>query len=61
MWWASYLPDSLFQHGLSRLNQMVNELNAIYNELTGAISDCSIVTKPEVECVSGNCAAVTID
>ncbi|WP_436517958.1 hypothetical protein [Ekhidna sp. To15] len=49
---------------LIRLNQLVNEynmLNAIHNDLVGAISDCSIIAKPEVECASGNCQVVEND
>ncbi|MEP1035614.1 hypothetical protein [Ekhidna sp.] len=46
---------------LQKFNELVaqyNNLNAQYNEETGVYSDCSIVTKTEVECVSGNCQEV---
>ncbi|WP_370090291.1 hypothetical protein [Ekhidna sp.] len=42
----------------TKLDELVadyNELNKQYNEATKAGSDCSVVTAPAVECVSGNC------
>ncbi len=38
-----------------------NSLNAQYNLETGAISDCSIIVEPDVECVSGECQPVADD
>lgn len=49
---------------LTKFNELVdqyNSLNEQYNVETGAISDCSIVTKPEVDCISGDCQEVQID
>ena len=46
------------QEKLDGLIEQYNELNAEYNTETNAGSDCSVVTAPEFDCVSGTCQAV---
>ena len=43
---------------LYALVSQYNSLNEQYNQESGIGSDCALVGKPEVECLSGNCQAV---
>lgn len=43
------------EEALNVLIGQYNEANRRHNELTGAISDCSITNPPTLVCVSGNC------
>ena len=50
--------SSTDQEKLDALIEQYNELNAEYNTETNAGSDCSVVTAPEMDCISGPCQAV---
>ena len=47
------------QENLDELVEQYNELNTQYNEATEAGSDCAFVTPPPMDCISGECQAVT--
>ena len=58
---ATYLVHSS-NMDLDRLNSLVTQFNILnqeYNEVTGAVSDCSVETAPVLECASGNCQVVS--
>lgn len=44
---------------LQNLITRYNKLNQAYNDLTGAVSDCSLENPPNLECISGKCEPVT--
>lgn len=46
------------QQELDELVEKYNELNAEYNEVNELGSDCSVVTAPEMECISGTCQEI---
>lgn len=46
------------QEALDELIDQYNVLNRQYNEVSGTGSDCSIVTPPAMDCVTGNCTAM---
>ena len=50
--------DATDQAKLDALIEEYNELNAKYNEMNNLGSDCSVVTAPEMDCISGTCQAV---
>jgi hypothetical protein len=57
-----YLIYSLGDTDESKLIALVdkyNKKNIELNNLTGEPSDCSVVTEPEIECVSGECKVVS--
>lgn len=46
------------QEKLDVLIEKYNDLNSEYNEVNNLGSDCSVVTAPEMDCVSGNCQEI---
>ena len=46
------------QEKLDALIEKFNEVNSEYNEVNNLGSDCSVVTAPEMDCVSGNCQEI---
>ncbi|MEQ8905360.1 hypothetical protein [Ekhidna sp.] len=46
------------QEKLDELITRYDELNEEYNETSGIGSDCSVVTAPEIDCISGACQEI---